>query len=170
MRPNSRLERSFRIVRLCRRPAPSSVRIRRRRSLLADERGAVAFETLIVYSFMLFALLFPLGDLTMAGYQFVSAWAALRGFGQLIQYHGPSDPTSPASWISSLPTSVSGYPIKNVQVLCGGATCTSGNVTTPPKTYSYTTTVTLTPMVLGAALCGGASSCSFTLPYSERFQ
>ena len=46
------------------------------------------------------------------------------------------------------------------------------NVTLPTKYYSYTTTVTLAPMVLRSVLCtsSNANHCSFTLPYSERFQ
>ena len=70
-----------------------------------------------------------------------------------------------------------GYPINNVQVLCGntsaGAACTTTNVATLPiKYYSYTTTVTVAPLVLRSVLCtsSNANPCSFTLPYSERFQ
>jgi hypothetical protein len=41
-------------------PVAASVALRRSKgSLLADQRGAVAFEMLIVYSFMLFSLLLP---------------------------------------------------------------------------------------------------------------
>ena len=81
--------------------------------------------------------------------------------------------TNTTSWASALPASVAGYPINSVQVLCGdisaGAACTSANVgTSPIKYYSYTTTVTLAPMVLSSVLC--PSSCTYTLPYSERFQ
>ena len=142
---------------------------------IADQRGAVAFETLIVYLFMVTGLLLPLADVAIAGFQFISAWEALRAFGQYVQYHPPPDVTNP-SWTSTLPTTVAGYPINNVQVLCGdtsaGAACTSTNVTLPTKYYSYTTTVTLAPMVLRSVLCtsGNANPCSFTLPYSERFQ
>jgi hypothetical protein len=140
---------------------------------MADQRGAVAFETLIVYSFMVTALLLPLADVAAAGFQFISGWQALRGFGQYAQYHQPTDPTSISSWKSALPTSVAGYPINNVQVLCGntsaGAACTTANVATSPiKYYSYTTTVTLAPLLLRSVLC--PTSCTYTLPYSERFQ
>ena len=65
------------------------------------------------------------------------------------------------------------YPINNLQVVCGdtNAACSASN-TASPKYYSYTTTVTLSPMVLRSVLCtsGNANPCSFTLPYSERFQ
>jgi hypothetical protein len=128
---------------------------------------------LIVYLFMVTALLLPLADVAAAGFQFISGWEALRGFGQYAQYHQPTDPTSISSWKSALPTSVAGYPINNVQVLCGntsaGAACTTANVATSPiKYYSYTTTVTLAPLLLRSVLC--PTSCTYTLPYSERFQ
>jgi hypothetical protein len=138
---------------------------------LSDQRGAVAVESLFVYVLMIVSLLLPLADVAVAGFQFVSAWGALRTFGQYVQLHPPPDVTNTSSW--TLPTTVSGYPISNVQVLCGdtnaGAVCSSTNVTLPTKYYSYTTTVTLAPMVLRPVLCT-ANPCSFTLPYSERFQ
>jgi hypothetical protein len=152
---------------------------RHKGSFIADQRGAVAFEMLILYVFMVMSLLLPLADLAIAGFQFVSAWEALRAFGQYVQYNSPPDPTSTSAWASALPSTVAGYPIGNVQVLCGntsaGAVCSSTNVTLPTKYYSYTTTVTLAPMVLSWALCtnnnaNNANPCSFTLPYSERFQ
>jgi hypothetical protein len=143
------------------------------KTLLSDQRGAVAFEMLIVWLFLMMSLFLPLADVAIAGFRFVSAWEALRGFGQYVQLHPPSDVTDTSSWTSTLPTSVAGYPISNVQVLCGdtnaGAVCSSANLTLPTKYYSYTTTVTLSPMVLGSVMCS-ANPCSFTLPYSERFQ
>lgn len=146
-------------------------------TLLSDQRGAVALEMPIVWLFMMIWLLLPLADVAIAGFQFVSAWGALRAFGQYVQYHSPPDVTNTSSWTSTLPTTVAGYPVNNVQVLCGdmnaGAVCSSANVTTSPtKYYSYTTTVTLAPMVLRMALCtsGNGNYCSFTLPYSERFE
>jgi hypothetical protein len=141
---------------------------------IADQRGAVALETLIVMSVLLFSLLLPLADIALAGFQAISAWEALRSFGQYIQYppNTPPDVTNTSAWASTLPTSVAGYPINNVQVLCGdtaaGAACTSANISLPTKYYSYTTTITLSPMVLRSVLC--PSSCTYILPYSERFQ
>jgi len=143
-------------------------------TLLSDQRGAVAFETLIVWAFMMLSLLLPLADVAAAGFRYISAWGALRAFGQYVQLHPPPDVTNTSSW--TLPTTVAGYPISNVQVLCGntdaGAVCSSTNVTLPIKYYSYATTVTLAPMVLRSVLCtsSNTNSCSFTLPYSERFQ
>ena len=97
--------------------------------LLSDQRGAVAFEMLIVWLFMMMSLLLPLADVAIAGFQFVSAWEALRAFGQYVQLHPPPDVTNTSSWTSTLPTTVAGYPISNVQVLCGdtnaGAVCSS---------------------------------------------
>jgi len=138
-------------------------------SFIADQRGAVAFETLIVYLFLVVSLLLPLADVAAAGFQFISAWEALRAFGQSIQYNTP-DFTNPSDWSSKLPTTVAGYPISNLHLHCGGTACSATN-TAPPRYYSYQTPVTLSPMVLRQVLCGGANpSCSFTLPYSERFQ
>jgi hypothetical protein len=131
-----------------------------RDAFIADQRGAVAFETLIVWLFLMMSLLLPLADVAAAGFQFISAWQALRAFGQYAQYRSPQDVAS---------TTVAGYPISNLRVVCGDTNvdCSSSN-TLRPKYYSYTTTVTLQPMVLGPVLC--TSSCSFTLPYSVRFQ
>jgi hypothetical protein len=143
---------------------------RNKGSLLADQRGAVAFEMLIVYSFILFSLLLPAADLAIAGFQYISAWEALRAFGQYVQYNPPADPTNPI-WSPALPTTVSGYPINNVKVICGDGNSGCTDATLTPKSYSYTTTVTLTPLVLKSVLCTGANAnCVFTLPYSERFQ
>jgi hypothetical protein len=160
-------------------PVAASVALMRSKgSLLADQRGAVAFEMLIVYSFMLFSLLLPAADLAIAGFQYISAWGALRGFGQYVQYNPPPDVTDLSTWTpGQQTTAVAGYTISKVTVLCGdtgaGATCTSANVqTSPAKYFSYTTTVPLAPLVLRAALCtsGNTDPCSFTLFYRERFQ
>jgi hypothetical protein len=139
-------------------------------SLIADQRGAVAFEMIIVYLFLSFSLLLPLADIAVAGLRYLSAWGALRAFGQYIQYNNPPDPTSPGTWTSGLQTTVSGYTIGNIQVMCGdtNTVCSAGNVTSIPKYFTFTTTVTLAPMVLGPVLC--PTSCTYTLPYSERFQ
>jgi hypothetical protein len=159
---------------------------RHKGSLLADRRGAVAFEMLIVFAFLLIFLLLPAADLAVASFQFISAWEALRSFGAYVQYNTPSDVTNLSSWSagssgqnpSTSTTTVAGYTISKVQVLCGdtgfGVACTSSNINNlPARYYSYTTTVTLKPMVLTKVLCTNyknANPCSFTLPYSERFQ
>jgi hypothetical protein len=141
-------------------------------TLLSDQRGAVAFEMPFVWLFMMMSLLLPLADLAIAGFQFVSAWGALRAFGQSIQYNQPPDVTNTSGWMSSvLAKADPRFPISNLQVICGDTklVCSpSNNALGSVKYYSYTTTVTLSPLVLGPVLC--SAGCSFTLPYSERFQ
>jgi hypothetical protein len=122
---------------------------------------------MIVYIFMVAFLLMPLADVAAAGFQFISAWAALRSFGQSVQYANvlAADGTV---HLSGLPTTVAGYTIGNIHVVCGTADCNSGNLTLTPKYYTFQTTVTLAPIVLASVLC--PSGCTYTLPYSERFQ
>ena len=140
---------------------------RHKDSFMADQRGAVAFETLIVYLFMVTSLLLPLADLAIAGFRFISAHQALRDVGQRTQYSPPdaTDLGSITNWKSSLPTTVDGYTV-SAKVYCGDpgteAPCAG---TTWPKYYTFTTSFTLSPMVLGSVLC---STC--TVNYSERFQ
>lgn len=147
-----------------------------KRSLIADQRGAVALEVPIVYVFLILIVLLPLADLAIAGFQYISAFAALRGFGQAILYSPPPDVTNASSWESvALAKADPRYPITSFQLICGdsNAVCSSSNSDpSQPKYYSYTTTVTLAPLVLRSVLCvsGNSNSCSFTLYYSERFQ
>jgi hypothetical protein len=142
----------------------------RKYPFIADQRGAVAFEMPVIYFFLIFSLLLPLADVAIAGLRYIAAWQALRSFGQYIQYNNPPDPTSPGSWQSGLQKTIGGYTISNIQVMCGDTStvCSSGNVTSIPKYFTFSTTLTLTPMVLTSVLC--PSTCTYTLPYSERFQ
>jgi hypothetical protein len=156
-------------------PAAGTAFARCNRFFVADRRGAVAFETIIVYAVLMLSLLLPLTDVTVAGFQYMSAWAALRAFGQYVQYNAPTDPTNISTWKSGLTTSISGYTISNINVLCGApsgtgadSACTSVTVSDPVKYYTYSTTVTLAPILLTAVLC--PTSCTYTLSYSERFQ
>ena len=136
-----------------------------RRSFIADQRGAVAFEMPFVYAFLILIVFFPLADVAVAGFRYISAWQALRAFGQSIQYSPPPDVTNSSSWVSTaIAKADSTYPISNFQLMCGTAVCSSGN-TASPMYYSYQTTYTLTPILA----CPG-SSCTYTLSYSERFQ
>jgi hypothetical protein len=138
-------------------------------SLLSDQRGVVALEMPAVVFFLMLSLLLPAADLAIAGFRFISAHEALRNIGHRTQYYPPPDVTSSdsiANWTNSLPTTVAGYSV-SAQVYCGDpgtlAPCASG--TTLPKYYTFTTSFTLSPMVLGSVLC---STC--TVKYSERFQ
>lgn len=141
----------------------------RKKPFIADQRGAVAFETIIVYIFMVSCLLMPLADVAAASFRFISAWSALRSFGQYVQYYNPLGPDGTVTWRPGLQTTVAGYTIGNIQVKCGdaGATCSPGNIASP-KYITFSTTVTLAPIVLRSVLC--PSSCTYTLPSSERFQ
>lgn len=143
-----------------------------KKSFIADQHGAVAFETMIVYIFLVSFLLVPLADVAAAGFQFISAWSALRSFGQYVQYNNPLGPDGTVTWRSGLQTTVAGYPISNIQVICGdaGATCSSSNIAVTPKYFTFTTTVTLAPIggFWRTVLC--PTTCTYTLLYSERFQ
>jgi Flp pilus assembly protein TadG len=148
--------------------------MRRKNSFIADQRGAVAFEMLFVFAFMMLSLLLPLADVAIAGFKYVSAWEALRAFGQLIQYAPPPDVTNASSWASTARAKADpNFPIPSIQLICGDSqtACSAAN-TASPKYYSYTTTVTLAPILLTSVLCtsGNANPCTFTLSYSERFQ
>ena len=143
-------------------------------SFIADQRGAVALEMPIVYLFMIISLILPLADIAVAGFQYISASQALRAFGQSIQYATPPDVTNASTWMSTaLAKADPNFPIPSIQLVCGDSqiACSTTN-TASPKYYSYTTTVTLAPMLLKPVLCtsGNANPCSFTLSYSERFQ
>jgi hypothetical protein len=154
--------------------------MRIRDKFLANERGAVAFEMPIVFLFLMIVLFLPFADLAIAGFQFLSAWQALRNFGQYLQYNPPPDVTNwnatgTGAWKPSLNMTAAGYPISNLTVKCGdlNTACSSSNPGWPSY-YYYETTVTLSPMVSRTWLCTSTSSpsnpCSFKLPYSERFQ
>lgn len=146
----------------------------KRTSFLADQRGAVAFEMLIVFLFLIMTLLLPLADVAIAGFQFISARQALRAFGQSILYMPPSDVANASSWVTSaIAKADPNHPVSSINLVCGeaNAACSTSN-TASPKSYSYSTTVTLAPMVLKSVLCtsGVGDGCTFTLSYSERFQ
>ncbi|WFU61421.1 hypothetical protein [Bradyrhizobium brasilense] len=123
-----------------------------------------------VLLFMMIALFLPLADAAAAGFQIISAWESLRAFGQAIQYDPPSDITNISTWKSAaLAKADSKHPISNFQLICGdsGSACSATN-TAIPKYYSYSTSITLAPLVLTSVLC--STSCTYTLSYSERFQ
>jgi hypothetical protein len=108
----------------------------------------------------------------IAGFQFISGYQALRDYGEYVQYSGPPDVSAWTSWKSSLSTTMSGsYQIDNITVWCGTATC-DVTPTASPKYYTYSTTITLAPLVLRSVLCTSTNPnpCSFSLSYSEQFQ
>ncbi|WP_338833489.1 hypothetical protein [Bradyrhizobium septentrionale] len=154
--------------------APVSAKLRPCRGLIADQRGAVALEVPAVWLLLMFVVLLPLADIAVAAFQYISARQALRSYGHYLQYNPPPDVTnlSQGNWLTTAQTKAafdSRYSISSPQVLCNNASCTDPTVT--PKSYSYSTTITITPIVLKSVLCGtGANGCTFTLFYSERFQ
>jgi hypothetical protein len=166
--------RSFwRISRRFGRGGPAS-----RASLLADQRGAVAFEMLIVFGFLIIVLLLPLADMAIFGFKYISAWQALRAFGQSIQYSPPDDVTQPGDWVTRVTSNTSlNYAIKNLQIMCidnsNVVSICSGSPPPPRKYFSFNTSFSFTPMpgdfVVIKAL-GCQPTCTYTLPYSERFQ
>jgi hypothetical protein len=141
-------------------------------SFFADQRGAVSFEMLIVFAFLMFGLLLPLTDLAIAGFKFMSAYQALRDMGQRTQFSPPDDVTTSAgitAWRALLPATVDGYSV-SANVYCGNpgtqAPCAPDSPgVTSPKYYTFTTSFTLSPMVLASVLC---STCQVT--YSQPFQ
>jgi Flp pilus assembly protein TadG len=136
--------------------------------LISDRRGAVAFEMIIVYLFIITSLFLPLADVAIAGLKYSSAYQALRDMGQLTQYSSldATDSASISTWQSSLPTTVDGYTV-SATIKCGDAgsapPCAG---TTWPKYYSFSTSFTLSPMVLPASML--CRTC--TVSYSQRFQ
>lgn len=148
--------------------------------MIGDRRGAAAFEMVIVYGFMMICLLLPMADVAIAGFKYISAWQALRAFGQYLLYNQPPDVTNASTWTTtSIGKSDPSYPVTTIQLVCGNSNvpCSTGNAdsTDPnkPKYYVYTTTITLTPWAfMKPVLCSSANAdpCSYTLPYSERFQ
>jgi hypothetical protein len=124
-------------------------------------------EMPIVTILLIFSLLLPLADVAIAGFRFISAYQALRDMGQRTQYSTPdaTDANSISTWQSSLPTTVDGYTV-SATIKCGDAgTAPPCAGTTFPKYYSFQTSFSLSPMVLGSVLC---STC--TVNYLQRFQ
>lgn len=132
--------------------------------LRADKRGVAALEFTLVFSLLFIGMLLPIVDLGIAGAQYIGAVSALRDVGIYAQYHNPPDVTNTSGW--SLPISNSGYTISTT-LMCGTAVCGSSNVASP-KWFQFSTTLTLSPLVLTSILCSG--SCTKTISYSERFQ
>jgi hypothetical protein len=143
---------------------------RHKNSFIRNERGTVAFEVPFIYLFIILLFLFPLADLASFGFQFISAYQALRNLGQYTMYHVPPDVTNPSSWASSLPST--GYTI-SAQVYCGDTPAACVSSSTVPKYYFLSTDITLAPLILTKVLCTSGNSdnpCTYTLTYTERFE
>src|SRR3954454_6327880 len=92
---------------------------KRRVPFIADERGAAAFELVIIYPVLLIGLMLPLADLAIAGFQWLSARQALHSFGQYLMYAPPDDLGNTSSWFSTTLAKADGldYPISNLRLI-----------------------------------------------------
>ena len=147
--------------------------MRRKPTFIADQRGAVSFEMLFVFFFLMMSVLLPLADVATASFKYISAMQALRAFGQSILYSPPTDLSNTSSWTATaIAKADPNYPVSNFELICGdgNAACSNTNLAWP-RYYSYSTTVTLSPLLLTSVLCtsGGGNPCQFTLTYRERF-
>jgi hypothetical protein len=163
--------------------APSRWLRSHKKSLIANQRGAVAFETVIVMALVLFPLFLSLADLATAGFQFLSGWQTLSSFGEYAQNYAqnnPPDYSNISAWTSNLQTSwtvngrTTGVNSTTLQVTCGDANppspCSQSN-NDPPRRFLYTTTVNLSLMWLGWAFsCSNNTPCPKTLQHSEPYQ
>lgn len=134
--------------------------------LCADRRGAAALELSLIFSLLFTGMLLPIVDLGVAGAKYMSAVVALRNLGMYAQYHTPPDVSNTTGW--TLPSTNGGYTISTT-LMCGTSTCAS-TPSASPKWFRFSTTITLSPLVLGSIMCAGGSPCTHTIQYSERFQ
>src|SRR5688572_12697511 len=90
----------------------------RRKTFLPDQRGAVALEMPFVFALLIFVFLFPLADVAIAGFKYISAVQALRAFGHSIQYSPPTDFSNTSGWAETAMDKAAdpNYPISNLQV------------------------------------------------------
>ena len=63
------------------------------RGLLADRRGAAAFEFIIIAAFLIFVLLLPIADVAVAALRYMQVRQAMRDLGAFVQYNPPPDLT-----------------------------------------------------------------------------
>ena len=73
------------------------------RGLLADRRGAAAFEFIIIAAFLIFVLLLPIADVAVAALRYMQVRQAMRDLGAFVQYNQPPDLTTwvAATWTNS---------------------------------------------------------------------
>jgi hypothetical protein len=157
------------------------------RGLLADRRGAAAFEFIIVAAFLLFALLLPIADVGVAALRYMQVRQAMRDLGAFVQYNPPPDLTnfSAATW-NTLPATMGTFTVTigtvfpasenqiQITVSCGtppttsavaGLACTSAQLSNPstPKYVWMGAVVKLNPIVIKTITGGDVS-------YTERLQ
>jgi hypothetical protein len=157
------------------------------RGLLADRRGAAAFEFIIIAAFLIFVLLLPIADVGVAALRYMQVRQAMRDLGALVQYppNQPSNLTTVSADTWTLPTlpgfSVTvgiGFPtVENqihITVSCGtppttgavaGPPCTSADLTSTstPKYVWMGAVIQLHPIII-KTLTGG------NISYTERLQ
>ena len=156
------------------------------RGLLADRRGAAAFEFIIIAAFLIFVLLLPIADVAVAALRYMQVRQAMRDLGAFVQYNPPPDLTnfSAATW-KTLPPTVgtftvtigTGFPASenqiNITVSCGtpvngaaaGPACTVADMAdlSTPKYVWMGAVVKLNPIII-KTLTGG------NVGYTERLQ
>jgi Flp pilus assembly protein TadG len=159
------------------------------RSLLADRRGAAAFEFIIIAAFLIFVLLLPIADVGVAALRYMQVRQALRDLGALVQYPGNQPPdltTVSADTWTTLPKTMGTFSVTidsvfpagenqiNITVSCGtppttgaaaGPACTSADLSNPstPKYVWMGAVVKLNPIII-KTFTGG------NLSYTERLQ
>jgi len=89
----------------------------RRKTFVADQRGAASFEMVFVFGLLMLGFLLPLADVAKAGFQYLSAVQALRSFGQSILYSPPIDLSDTSGWMATATAKADPkYPVSNFQV------------------------------------------------------
>ena len=147
------------------------------RGLLADRRGAAAFEFIIIVPFLIFFLLLPIADVAVGALRYMQVKQAMRDLGALVQYNQPPNLTSVGTW--TLPATTVGrfsvtignvFPASenqiNITVSCGtpvagaeaGPACTPADLTniSTPKYVWMGAVVKLNPIVI-KTMTGGNS-------------
>jgi Flp pilus assembly protein TadG len=159
------------------------------RGLLADRRGAAAFEFILIAPLLLFVLLLPIADVGVAALRYMQVRQAMRDLGALVQYpsNQPQDLTTVSSdtW-TTLPATMgtfsvtigSGFPAGenqiNITVSCGtppttgaaaGPACNAADMSNPstPKYVWMGAIVKLNPMIIKTFTGGNVG-------YTERLQ
>jgi hypothetical protein len=149
----------------------------------------VAFEFLVIATFLFSFLLLPIADVGIGALRYMQVTQAMRDLGALVQYNPPPDLTSDltiaGAW-PTLPTTVGTFSVTigavfpasenqiNITVSCGtlpttgaaaGPACTSADLSNPstPKYVWMGAVVKLNPIVI-KTFTGG------NLGYTERLQ